>query len=215
MGEWPRVEYLSENLVGGGRRQFQFHITYDTCLETEENHKTMKVENPDKNGIGNFPKRSKASVRCQVLTAASMKMTVFWDVALCSLVEVDGRFRSAYFLRDQSSSVTMTALIMEAVNTYETSVNLYESTRRNIPEGYHLLDLDHCRYTICCSSVLETRAITSVRSHRGNAMPWWQGSRLKWTHADSKLCFFAAPLPAMESIGGRGSTASIHSWHRC
>jgi hypothetical protein len=29
-----------------------------------------------------------AKMRFQLLTAASMKMTVFWDVALCSLVEI-------------------------------------------------------------------------------------------------------------------------------
>jgi hypothetical protein len=55
--------------------------------------------------------------------AASMKMTAFWDIEPCSLVEVDRRF---------------IALTMEAVNTSETSVNFYETTRRNIPEGYHL-----------------------------------------------------------------------------
>jgi hypothetical protein len=32
-------------------------------------------------------------VRFQVLTAASTKVTVFWDVAPCSLVENDRRFR--------------------------------------------------------------------------------------------------------------------------
>jgi hypothetical protein len=32
---------------------------------------------------------------------ASMKMTVFWNVALYSLVETDGRFRSAYCLHHQ------------------------------------------------------------------------------------------------------------------
>jgi hypothetical protein len=34
-------------------------------------------------------------VRFQVLTAASMKMTVFWVVAPCSLVEVYRRLRGA------------------------------------------------------------------------------------------------------------------------
>jgi hypothetical protein len=34
-------------------------------------------------------------VRHQVLTVLRMKMTVFWDVALCSLVEVYQRFRGA------------------------------------------------------------------------------------------------------------------------
>jgi hypothetical protein len=32
-------------------------------------------------------------VRFQVLTAASMNITVFWDIAPCSLVEVDRRLR--------------------------------------------------------------------------------------------------------------------------
>jgi succinate dehydrogenase/fumarate reductase cytochrome b subunit len=37
----------------------------------------------------------------QVLTAACMKMTVFWDVAPCSLVETDKRFRGACCLHHQ------------------------------------------------------------------------------------------------------------------
>jgi hypothetical protein len=36
------------------------------------------------------------NVRFQVLTAASTKMTAFWDIAPCSLVEVDRRFRREY-----------------------------------------------------------------------------------------------------------------------
>jgi hypothetical protein len=40
-------------------------------------------------------------VRFQVLTAASMKMAVFWVVAPCSLAEVYRRFRGACFLRLQ------------------------------------------------------------------------------------------------------------------
>jgi hypothetical protein len=47
-----------------------------------------------------------------------MKLTVFWDVALCSLA--------------------MIALMMEAASTSETSVNFYQTTRRNIPEDNHL-----------------------------------------------------------------------------
>jgi hypothetical protein len=52
-------------------------------------------------------------VRFQDLTAASMNMTVFWDVASCSLVETDGRFRGAN----------------------------YQTTRRNVLEYSHLQDL--------------------------------------------------------------------------
>jgi hypothetical protein len=47
----------------------------------------------------------------------------FWDVALCSLVEVYRR---------------LIALMMEAASTSETSVNFYQTTRRNIPEGSRL-----------------------------------------------------------------------------
>jgi hypothetical protein len=45
-----------------------------------------------------------------------LKVTVFWDVAMCSLVE------------------TMVALMMETVRTSETSVSFHQTTQRNIPE---------------------------------------------------------------------------------
>jgi hypothetical protein len=35
-------------------------------------------------------------MRFRVLTAASMKFRIFWDVAQCSHVEVDRRFRRSY-----------------------------------------------------------------------------------------------------------------------
>jgi hypothetical protein len=41
-------------------------------------------------------------VRFQVLTAMSMKMTVFWDIAPCSLVEINLYFRGTYCLHHQS-----------------------------------------------------------------------------------------------------------------
>jgi hypothetical protein len=37
----------------------------------------------------------------QVLTLASMKMSVFWDVSPCSLIKIDRRFRDDYSLRHQ------------------------------------------------------------------------------------------------------------------
>jgi hypothetical protein len=42
-------------------------------------------------------------VRFQVLTAASTKVTVFWDVAPCSLVEIDRGFRGVYRLHHHRS----------------------------------------------------------------------------------------------------------------
>jgi hypothetical protein len=44
---------------------------------------------------------SSIHVRFQVLTAASMKRRVLWDVAPCSLVGVDRRLRGAYCLHRQ------------------------------------------------------------------------------------------------------------------
>jgi hypothetical protein len=64
-------------------------------------------------------------LRFQVLTAASMMMAVFWDIAPCSLVEVYRCFRGA--------------LMMETVSTSETSVNSYQTTRRKNPKYRHLL----------------------------------------------------------------------------
>jgi hypothetical protein len=59
-----------------------------------------------------------------------MKMTVFWDVAPCSLVEV---FRRAELLIT-SIIRTIITLMMEEVSTSETSVNFYQTARGNIPE---------------------------------------------------------------------------------
>jgi hypothetical protein len=56
-----------------------------------------------------------------------MKMLTVWNIAPYSLVEVNRRFRGAYYL----------ALIMEAVWTYETSVFFDETIRRYIPDDYH------------------------------------------------------------------------------
>jgi hypothetical protein len=46
-----------------------------------------------------------------------LKMTAFWDIAACSLIEVDQRFRDAYCLRHQG--------------------DFNNTTRRYISEGYH------------------------------------------------------------------------------
>jgi hypothetical protein len=88
-------------------------------------------------------------VRFQVLTAASMKMTIFWDIAPCSLVEVT----------DVSKVLAaIIALMMEKTSTSETSVNFYQSTRRNNPEESHLHTLTFiylskvyfvCRVKLC------------------------------------------------------------------
>jgi hypothetical protein len=58
--------------------------------------------------------------------------TAFWDIAQCSLVQVDRCFRGTYCL------IRAIVLMIEAVRASETSVNFYKSTLHNIPEGCHL-----------------------------------------------------------------------------
>jgi hypothetical protein len=56
-----------------------------------------------------------------------MKMAVLLVVTPCTLVEVYRRFRG----------VLLIALMMEAANTSETSLNFYQITWCNSPEDYH------------------------------------------------------------------------------
>jgi hypothetical protein len=51
------------------------------------------------------------------------------------VVEIYRRFRGVYCPHHQGA---LMALTMEAVNTFETPVNLYHTTRRNIAEDYHI-----------------------------------------------------------------------------
>jgi hypothetical protein len=62
-------------------------------------------------------------------------MTVFWDVASCSLVEIYRRFRGTCCLHQGDPLI---ALMMEVANSSETSVNLGQTTWRNIREDSHL-----------------------------------------------------------------------------
>jgi hypothetical protein len=57
-----------------------------------------------------------------------MKMVVLWGFALCSLVDIDRRFREADIQ------------IMEAVSLSKTSANIYQTTWYNIPEDSYLLN---------------------------------------------------------------------------
>jgi hypothetical protein len=66
-----------------------------------------------------------------------MKTTVFWNVAPCSVRNWPT------FQRCLPSAI---ALMMEGVTTSETSVNFYETIRRNIPEdsNFHTTILSIC-----------------------------------------------------------------------
>jgi hypothetical protein len=54
-----------------------------------------------------------------------MKMAVFWDIAPYSLVDIGRHFRGTYCLHHKGDRP-------------ETSVSIYKTTRRNIPEDSHL-----------------------------------------------------------------------------
>jgi hypothetical protein len=69
------------------------------------------------------------NVKLQVLVAASMKITVFWDVGPCGLVEIDRRFRGDY------------------------CPNLYETTTLNIPEDGNFHSVYHSH---ACSVPLQS-----------------------------------------------------------
>jgi hypothetical protein len=82
-------------------------------------------------------------MRFQVLTAGSMKMAVFCDVAPCSLVEVYRCLRGAccHHQGDHRLEVlaaSIIVLMMEAASISETSVNFCQTTRRNISEDSHV-----------------------------------------------------------------------------
>jgi hypothetical protein len=59
-------------------------------------------------------------------------MAAFWDMALCSLVELEQRFGDPYCLRHQCELI---ALMMAAVHTSATSVLFYGTIWRHMPEG--------------------------------------------------------------------------------
>jgi hypothetical protein len=62
----------------------------------------------------------------KMLTKGGMKMAVFWDVAPYSLVEV-------YRLTNISEVLAASIVRAMSIHEYETSVNIYQTTRRTHP----------------------------------------------------------------------------------
>jgi hypothetical protein len=91
----------------------------------------------------------------QVLTAASVKMTAFWDITPCSFVEIDRRLRGVlppswgWFIAPMMEAVrasetsvyseTTQRFLMETVLTSETSVCFIETRPCYILESCHVL----------------------------------------------------------------------------
>jgi hypothetical protein len=70
-------------------------------------------------------KKTTGYVRFQALMVATMKMTVFWDVVLYSLIETGQCLRGAYCLHHQA---------VITLSTSETLSVFYETTWHNIPK---------------------------------------------------------------------------------
>jgi hypothetical protein len=98
------------------------------------------------NSITFFYTNSTNVVRFEILTVSSMKMTVIWVVAPCSLEDVYWRFRGACCVHHQCSSPW--ALMVEAASTSEMSVNIYQTTWCNNPEDSRLSTSVYCSYTV-------------------------------------------------------------------
>jgi hypothetical protein len=82
--------------------------------------------------LQSFHKNWPINVRFKVLTAVKismLKITFFWDVAPCSLADVYRRFGGACCLHRRGDD--------GAGSTSETSVNFYQTTRRNVSENSH------------------------------------------------------------------------------
>jgi hypothetical protein len=126
-------------------------------------------------------------MKFQVLTAASMK-TVFWDVALCSLVKYFRRFRGACCLHHQGNKS-----LMEAASTCETSVNFYQTTPRNNPEDSHL-------------KVIVTEQSESQREDENPTLP--QGQCVSGERKDLR-CSMCLLYPVASPL-----TVPTSPWHR-
>jgi hypothetical protein len=95
-------------------------------------------------------------MRFEVVTAVRIKMAVFWVVEPCSLVEVYRRFRDV-------PTSGLIALMMEAASTCETSVNFYQTTRRNIPD-----DIFKSHAVLLCLRVkIAAQSVTDIHGVRG------------------------------------------------
>jgi hypothetical protein len=85
----------------------------------------------------------KFHVRFQVLTATNVKMAVFWDVSPCSLVDIDRRLGGAC-LHHQGYTPWWWRQ-----SFFETSINICQTTRWNIPEDSHLHEFHAVVQTEC------------------------------------------------------------------
>jgi hypothetical protein len=67
-------------------------------------------------------------LRFKVLTVMSMKMDVFWEVALYSLVDIDRRFRGAYCLFHQDYE-SLRVMELQGATSQKTAIFILVAVR--------------------------------------------------------------------------------------
>jgi hypothetical protein len=91
-----------------------------------------------------------------------MKVTAYRDIAPCTLVETDRRFRGTYFII-RMIMLTIIALMMETVRTIKSSVWFYPTAWRYIPEGCHFHS--RCRENLKSQLSISFPAYSRPRTH--------------------------------------------------
>jgi hypothetical protein len=108
----------------------------------------------------NIPCTRCETVRFHIVMAAGMNMTVFWDVALCCVVDVYWCFGDAYCLHHQCD------LMMEAACTFEVSVSFYQTAQCHVPDDGHLQDAWNLHFSIYVGTWTKTRNEASRSKHQ-------------------------------------------------
>jgi hypothetical protein len=105
----PSLRYLRQGSAFCKLKSPLFYIPIN-CRETHVSCHIHRQTHSIQSAILLYMLAWKDLRRFHVLTAASMK-TVFWDVVPCSEVEIDRRFRGAYYRnhQDQQSACSVTA----------------------------------------------------------------------------------------------------------
>jgi hypothetical protein len=98
----------------------------------------------------------------EAVTAVTMKCAVFWNVTLCSLVEIDRHFERIYCpcLQNRAVNPTNDHAGRGEVRSFITSVNFYQATRGHTPEvgTFHSYRRDNLK----CSKIIIMAYINDV-----------------------------------------------------
>jgi hypothetical protein len=97
------------------------------------------------------------------------------------------------------------ALMMEAASTSETSLNFYQTTRRNIPEGSHLQPKTSVKTTGVSGSKIEP-GICRIRSSRANLLTATVNGPTR-TDGDSYDCIRTGRVPVIST----GTTGDLYN----